>query len=112
MLFSVNAFKNTIPPLIGVRILPNRWFGSSWDGSYRIYLLPGEHVVHITFKTNSLKRVVENGVLVTGGIYTFKDTLKFKAEAGHRYFIKAEFLSENNKARAWVEDVTVKRGGG
>jgi|GEM_PF-2777932 len=86
----------------------DRWFGSSWDGSYRIYLLPGEHIVHIKFKSNSLKRVIKNGVLVTGGIYSFKTILKFKAEAGRRYFIKAEFIFEGNKARAWVEEVAAQ----
>jgi len=94
-------------PCRGIACL-KRMYGSSWDGSYRIYLLPGEHVIHIKFKTNSLKRVVENGVLVTGGIYSFKNTLKFNAEAGHKYTIKAEFIFEGNKAKAWVEDVTTR----
>ncbi len=68
----------------------SKWFGSSWDGSYRIDLLPGAHT--LTIKCTSRE-----------GAHIEYET-EFTARAGHIYEPRA--VVENERWRVWIEDIT------
>jgi len=83
----------------------SRWFGSSWDGSYRIKLLSGEHVIICKFKSDPTS-VVQNYKSTTIFYSEFTKTLKFTAKEGHKYIVNAKYFPDKNEANAWIEDTT------
>lgn len=79
-----------------------RWFGSSWDGSYEIKLLPGKHTVHVRFKSNKVISVERNGKTIKGFIL-FKRKVTFDAEPGQKYYVAAEYLPSSKSTKCWIK---------
>jgi len=91
---------------------PPCWFGSDRDGSYRIILLPGQHVIHFWFVSQFPNPIYDKfGDLVGQGedFSTYEYVLRFQTEAGHKYIIVAERNWLNDKSNAWIHDITANK---
>ena len=75
----------------GITRSNDEFYGSMWDGSFRVELLPGEHTVSVRYTSDYYS--VQN-----------KD-ITFHAEAGKIYTVKASIDSAAMKWTAWVEEI-------
>jgi hypothetical protein len=82
-------------------VLNKVYFGSKWDGSFRIELLPGKHTLSIGHNENVLY------------LANYKE-ISFVAEAGKEYTVKAQEINidktydniiNNRNWKAWVEKI-------
>ena len=94
VLKSPHKFINDVD-LVSVDGKPGR-YGSIWNNSYRIELLPGRHTLTVRYK--------EGGI-----VSTRNQTLTFTGEAGKIYTV--EYSSDTSlesmsiDAKAWVEEI-------